>query len=782
MRWRGLQLVWAVATMSLLGLSEAIAGQQVVGTVDQDAFIANDSDTNAPFSDLPGLLAGADESDTAFGDDTLYNYMAIRGGSGSSVSLAAKALVRFQLSQAIDANLPYFIEITTDALDGSSGNAFFSHAITDSATQLFDELTLTWNNAPAAATANRLSFNAAGVEVAQFPAPNALNTPITIPVSGSSIVTFVNGPGTYATFGFSGNGTSAFHIQQKGNVSPARLYTYTTVDSANSGNLSVGSTWVGGQPPTAGNLYRIVSGHTVTATSTAFAGEGVIVSDGTLAFAVNSLNTKRLIVDTGGSLTETTTGDFFIGDISLGLANLGTWVHNGQMTINAESGGDVGLDMNLSGTGTIDVNGTVGTQLFVTAADSFEGTVNFGGTGDEVTFNEAKGSNALWNMNSTGFNRVALNTTTLTGAGNFTFNQPGSFVHGSTTTRQQSVQNLVVNAPLTIDLSQTFVGNERRLLTNSWSGSGDISVHGTATDPTSGSTTLNEFELGSTAEPGSLGVNTYSGTITLNDYVNTEVREHTRAAAYVVNQHARLEFGHDAVQAIRSIDTGQVTVNSGGSLEVGYEVDDGLGNLLHVPMSLHLVNSDGKAGSLTLNNGANTIMQISGTGPDEFDTIVAHGNVVVDGTLTLLIDPLIPAGSFIDDPNYTASDGQTFDLITIASSALPGDFDLDGDVDGGDFLSWQRDNLSSTDLADWQTNYGATGGGGPGGTISGNFDQVTIVDPLGKLAGFVTQVTITSSAVTLTVSSAAAVVAVPEPAGCVLLGIAFTLLSLHRRS
>lgn len=43
----------------------------------------------------------------------------------------------------------------------------------------------------------------------------------------------------------------------------------------------------------------------------------------------------------------------------------------------------------------------------------------------------------------------------------------------------------------------------------------------------------------------------------------------------------------------------------------------------------------------------------------------------------------------------------------------PGDFDVDGDVDGNDFLKWQRGEspvpFSSTDLADWQANYG-TGG------------------------------------------------------------------------
>ena len=42
---------------------------------------------------------------------------------------------------------------------------------------------------------------------------------------------------------------------------------------------------------------------------------------------------------------------------------------------------------------------------------------------------------------------------------------------------------------------------------------------------------------------------------------------------------------------------------------------------------------------------------------------------------------------------------------------LPGDFDGDGDVDGRDFLEWQRGNspdpLSADDLATWQANFGA---------------------------------------------------------------------------
>jgi hypothetical protein len=48
--------------------------------------------------------------------------------------------------------------------------------------------------------------------------------------------------------------------------------------------------------------------------------------------------------------------------------------------------------------------------------------------------------------------------------------------------------------------------------------------------------------------------------------------------------------------------------------------------------------------------------------------------------------------------------------ISVPSTFLPGDFDMDGDVDGRDFLAWQRGNspnpFSGGDLAAWQAAYG----------------------------------------------------------------------------
>jgi hypothetical protein len=65
---------------------------------------------------------------------------------------------------------------------------------------------------------------------------------------------------------------------------------------------------------------------------------------------------------------------------------------------------------------------------------------------------------------------------------------------------------------------------------------------------------------------------------------------------------------------------------------------------------------------------------------------------------------------FIDDWSTSVGgairtwyDGVGYALVS--EVATPGDFDGDGDVDGRDFLAWQR-NPAVGDLADWQNNYG----------------------------------------------------------------------------
>lgn len=67
-----------------------------------------------------------------------------------------------------------------------------------------------------------------------------------------------------------------------------------------------------------------------------------------------------------------------------------------------------------------------------------------------------------------------------------------------------------------------------------------------------------------------------------------------------------------------------------------------------------------------------------------------------------------PTGVFTVSSPYTwdLSELYTTGEVTLsAMSDASGDFDADGDVDGRDFLAWQRDPAVG-DLADWQNNYG----------------------------------------------------------------------------
>jgi autotransporter-associated beta strand protein len=134
-------------------------------------------------------------------------------------------------------------------------------------------------------------------------------------------------------------------------------------------------------------------------------------------------------------------------------------------------------------------------------------------------------------------------------------------------------------------------------------------------------------------------------------------------------------------------------------------------------------------GDLLLNSGVNLALDI--LTPTISDTLNITGNLTAAGTLAVTLNPGAPApqlGNVFNILDFTSASGafQSFSLPTlgsglawntnnllttgelsvIASAGILGDFDNDGDVDGRDFLVWQR-NPSVGNLSDWQTNYGA---------------------------------------------------------------------------
>ena len=129
------------------------------------------------------------------------------------------------------------------------------------------------------------------------------------------------------------------------------------------------------------------------------------------------------------------------------------------------------------------------------------------------------------------------------------------------------------------------------------------------------------------------------------------------------------------------------------------------------------------------------------------------------GGLELAPNAMVPIGSPFDDVD--GIEDLTFQFALYENR--DGDFDNDGDVDGNDFLEWQRGNspdpLSAADLAAWQSNYGATIYSGVGEMVAG---KVLYTDGLVTLGG-------------------GGIAAVPEPTSAVLLLVGGSLLAVVRR-
>ena len=120
------------------------------------------------------------------------------------------------------------------------------------------------------------------------------------------------------------------------------------------------------------------------------------------------------------------------------------------------------------------------------------------------------------------------------------------------------------------------------------------------------------------------------------------------------------------------------------------------------------------------NDGLNNFTGLPGL--DAEDVVAA--TVTVNGFNDLRFG--IPSGSGSSTNPFLGVDNVSLKLVDIATGT-PGDFDGDGDVDGRDFLAWQRGEspngtpggpVSAADLAEWQTAYN-------GGALS----AVTVPEP-----------------------------------------------------
>jgi hypothetical protein len=584
------------------------------------------------------------------------------------------------------------------------------------------------------------------------------------------------------------------------------------ITSIASGLASASTTWSNHQPPSSDNTYRVVSGNTVSVDAPFAGAELRANAGGTVNFgnAGSGQSVPSLVVDAGGSLTKTATGDFALGDANAAAMNTLQLDNTTPISMTIDANSNFHLDMKVSGAGELNFSSGNNSQLWLSSTDNHLGAIRFNGSGSQVNvtgsnggFGNNSGTAGSLEMNSTGANILNLNSS-VSETGTVVFNQPGQIIHASSTDRLQGMAVLKANATVTVDLTQTYPLDERRLLAGNSAGtglqgSGNITVNGTSFNPTDGfGVTLNEFEVGSTGEPGTLAVDNYTGTFTANDFVNVEIRHSEPGAKFVVNNNARLEMGHQGTAA-NPIPThtdmamGEVVVNNGGILEVGFE-QNVAGDAFpegHTPYHLNLVKTSGQNGGLTLNSGGTLRMQVNGTAANLFDSISAQGNVALGGTLEVLVNPIASTGSgtdIADLPNYTPTLGDTINIITLNPL---GDFNNSGTVDANDLTAWKTafgqnaggdaDKDGDTDGNDfliWQRSVGTTG------TISGNFANISIIDPTNTMLsqGLTFQVVKTATAVQLKVVSALAAVPEPSSVGLLAVGLGLALVRGRRGS
>jgi T5SS/PEP-CTERM-associated repeat protein len=194
------------------------------------------------------------------------------------------------------------------------------------------------------------------------------------------------------------------------------------------------------------------------------------------------------------------------------------------------------------------------------------------------------------------------------------------------------------------------------------------------------------------------------------------------AGGQVSNTSAYLGDGYGTTGTATIIGAGSKWTND-GYLFVGNHGSGALtiaaGGLVSVRVSL-VIDSDGN-GDNFVNMAAGGMLALWGNAQSslsEFLDLVSGG--LFSGTDAIRYwnaslanwAPLTAATLGVDYTlqHQTTGDLTGYTLLTVLAPGPPGDFNLDGRVDGADLLAWQRGNSpmpnSTEDLASWQANFG----------------------------------------------------------------------------
>jgi len=135
--------------------------------------------------------------------------------------------------------------------------------------------------------------------------------------------------------------------------------------------------------------------------------------------------------------------------------------------------------------------------------------------------------------------------------------------------------------------------------------------------------------------------------------------------------------------------------------------DSGTSSLLNEDYSINFTGP----GSIKVDHSGILIIERNGPDPLDYDfstitTLRTYEDVWDAGILRAHGFSGLDGKTFSDFFTVTGTSGTDGYILT--SNVLPGDFDANTNVDGTDFLKWQRDDGSAAGLSDWEGNFGTS--------------------------------------------------------------------------
>ncbi|QEG36835.1 putative lipoprotein [Bythopirellula goksoeyrii] len=400
----------------------------------------------------------------------------------------------------------------------------------------------------------------------------------------------------------------------------------------------------------------------------------------------------------------------------IGRTSDGSVLVDGGSTLRS-SGGYLGYDTGVTGIATITGIGTKWNNSGLLVGVAGTGIVNVESgaelDGRTVILGNDQGSSGTLNItgDDTGLNTSTLFSIGAGGTGTFTI-QDGAEATTTATTRIGHFEG-----SLGIFTISGFG--------SSWTSEGALVVgtqgNGTVIVEAGGSLVKKRTSAAVGSQPGSTGSVIVSG-------IGTQWNSTQAGTSVGIEGTGSLLVSDGALFADSTLRTGyieggigRVTVSGTGSHIMCRAVYAGLsgdavvkitnGGLMSVREVLTVDND--LDGDSFINMAAGGMLALMG----EADTSLTDFLELVDGTDAIrywdsnLFDwaPLTAATNGIDYTLTYLTEGDLtgYTLLTVGQVGdLEGDYDADGDVDGADFLAWQRDpSLGS--LADWHANYGA---------------------------------------------------------------------------